>query len=252
MVPPDSLLKVWRLFDGFPMETLTKAWFYNQPSGRRQRTVREMIEHRNQFGTSGNCFDLAIWLLHELKDAGIEAHAIGSDFGTPEAHVGVLAYVDGYRYLCDLGDQWILPILIDSSSSDFITEPVSGFFPAANVQVCSASTDFEITYQRPNGKISRQQYSLSKITDDELFEAGHFSQNLLSPPLCEMRIHSEDEVQHWEFYNWASFLSTNAGLFHDSPLTLNEEWSERIYSRTGISPAVVNEALDLYAFIFKK
>lgn len=211
-----------------------------------------MIEHRNQFGTSGNCFDLAIWLLHELKDAGIDAHAIGSEFGTPEAHVGVLAYADGNRYLCDLGDQWILPILIDSSSSNFSNEPVSGFFPAANVQVSSSATDCEITYHRPNGKISRQHYSLSKITDEELFEAGHYSQNLLSPPLCEMRIQSEVEVQHWEFYNWASFLSTNAGLFPDSPCTSNEEWSERIYRKTGISPAVVGQALDLYASTFKK
>ncbi|WP_231689637.1 hypothetical protein [Bacillus sp. FJAT-27245] len=250
MIPPHSLLNVWRLFDDFPMETLTKAWVYNQPSGPRQRTVREMIEHRNQFGTSGNCFDLAIWLLHELKDAGIEAHAIGSDFGTPEAHVGVLAYVDGYRYLCDLGDQWILPVLIDHSSSDFVSEPVSGFFPAANVQISSSATDCEITYHRPSGKISRQLYSLNKISDDELFEAGHYSQNLLSKPLCEMRIRTGDEVQHWEFYNWSSFLSTNAGLFHDSPCTSNEKWSERIFSKTGISPSVVRQALDYYSKLF--
>ncbi|WP_253702028.1 hypothetical protein [Bacillus sp. FJAT-27445] len=247
MIPPDSLLKVWSLFDDFPMETLTKAWVYNQPSGPRQRTVREMIEHREQFGTSGNCFDLAIWLLHELNSAGIEAHAIGSDFGTPEAHVGVLAYIDGYRYLCDLGDQWIRPILIDSSSPDFVSEPVSGFFPAANVQVSSSPTDCKITYHRPNGKISRQHYSLSKITEEELFEAGNSSQNSFSKPLCEMRIRNEDEVQHWEFYNWSSFISTNAGLFHDSPLISNEEWSARIFSRTGISPAVVRQALEFYS-----
>lgn len=59
---PQPIRKVWNQFDGFPMESLTKAWFYQQPSGPRQRTVDEMVALRQQYGTGGNCFDLAIWL----------------------------------------------------------------------------------------------------------------------------------------------------------------------------------------------
>ena len=116
------------------METLTKAWLYETDRGRRQRTVSEMVDDRLQFGTSGNCFDLAVWLLHAFEIAGIDAYAIGHDLLTPNAHVAVLAVDNGYRYLCDLGDQWIAPILIDSASADFTRQPVSGFVTGGRVK----------------------------------------------------------------------------------------------------------------------
>ncbi|EQD47410.1 hypothetical protein B1B_12352, partial [mine drainage metagenome] len=73
------------------METLTKAWLYHEPGGPRQRTATQIAAHRKDHGTGGNCFDLAIWLLDEFARAGVQAHAIGHDFFTPEAHVAVLA-----------------------------------------------------------------------------------------------------------------------------------------------------------------
>src|SRR4029453_1755746 len=115
MVAADAILRVWRKFDRFPMETLTKVWFYKQNTAKKQREVSLMKEHYAQYGITGNCFDLTIWLLHEFENEGIEAYSVGHDLGTPDAHVAVIAKDEkGNRYFCDLGDQWLNPIQIES------------------------------------------------------------------------------------------------------------------------------------------
>lgn len=114
---PHEILAVWKRFDPFPMETITKAWLLKHFPSKGQRTVEEMIDHRSKTQASGNCFDLAIWLIHEFKLAALDAYAVGENLGTPEAHVGVIAHDRaGRRYLCDLGDLWIQPIAIDEPS----------------------------------------------------------------------------------------------------------------------------------------
>ena len=123
----DAILRVWHQFDAVPMETLTKAWLSRAEGGPRQRSTSEIVAHRNDYGTGGNCFDLAIWLLDEFARMGVRAHAIGHDFFTPKAHVAVLAYDGQDRYLCDLGDQWLQPIQVDAN----LREPVAEYFPAA-------------------------------------------------------------------------------------------------------------------------
>lgn len=45
MFAPDAILRTWRRFDAFPMETLTKAWFYHQGGDQKQRNVSMMKEH---------------------------------------------------------------------------------------------------------------------------------------------------------------------------------------------------------------
>lgn len=246
MKVPDAILNVWNAFYDFPMETITKAWLYQQSSGSRQRSVSEMVEHRHEYGTSGNCFDLAIWLLHEFQRAGVRAHAIGHDFFAPEAHVAILAYEGEQRYLCDLGDQWISPILIDYPRGEFV-EPMSGFFPAAKVQINTTGSDCVVTYHRPSGKISRQSYSLDEIEYEELLRAGQHSQRLLRKPLCEMRIPFEGEIAHWEFYNWSSFLSTDSFLHNEPPASSTDEWCDRIHAHTGISRHVIAQSLGVYS-----
>ena len=72
MNAPPEILAVWNKFHDFPMETLTKAWFYSRSGDKKQRTVALMKEHKAQYGITGNCFDLAIWLLDEFKRDGIE------------------------------------------------------------------------------------------------------------------------------------------------------------------------------------
>lgn len=248
MLAPNHIITTWRKFDHFPMETLTKAWFYQKGTNKKQRSVSLMKEHREEYGITGNCFDLAIWLLNEFKKDGITAYPIGQHFKTERAHVAVVALdEEGKRYLCDLGDQWLNPILIDSDSEDYTDEMLSGFFPAAKVQVKSTKHEVEVHYHRPNGKMSQQRYDVTPLDETLFLEAAEFSQHLIKPrPLLECRVPYKTETAHWEFCNWESFLSTSEGLFHDKNVTTIEEWAERIHSKTGYHKQLLTDALHLY------
>lgn len=244
---PHSILSVWKIFDRFPMETLTKAWYYDKAGTKKQRDVSLMKEHRAQYGIAGNCFDLAIWLLHEFKEAGIQAYPVGHDLKTPSAHAAVVAVdEEGRRFLCDLGDQWLQPILIDSKARDF-TRKNKRIFPAADVQVSSESGQLEIIYHRPNGKISQQSYDTDPVELNSFLEAAERSQNSIYPKaLLEQRLLYKNETAHWEFYNWKSFLSTTEGLYHDVPAESIEEWAARIHEKTGYDIEILIEALGFY------
>lgn len=248
MLPPQSILNVWRKFDGFPMERLTKLWFYHQCNSKKQRDVSLMREHRSQYGISGNCFDLAIWLLDELHKEKISAYPIGYDLFTEDAYVAVIALDDsGSRYLCDLGDQWINPILVNTESEDYTDETLDGFFPGANVQILPNRSDLEILYYRPNGKVSKQKYNPDPINIDHFLQAAEYSQNLITPkPLLECRIPYKNEIAHWEFYNWKSFLSTREGLFHEPKLNSVEEWAHKINEVTGYDMGFLFSVLEQY------
>ena len=207
-----------------------------------------MREHREQFGMSGNCFDLAIWLLDEFIKDGVEAYPIGHGIDTEDAHVAVMAVNEkGQRYLCDLGDQWIEPILIDTASEDFSSERLSGFFPGAEVQVGDNELGVEVVYHRPNGKASKQTYHTEPIEMEAFLKAAEFCQNMIHPnPLVEVRVPFKSEIAHWEFYNWESFLSTSEGLRVDAKLEQVEEWAERIHRRTGYSKEILQDVLWKY------
>ncbi|MFE4524164.1 hypothetical protein ACFRCQ_18960 [Cytobacillus firmus] len=245
---PHSILSVWKIFDRFPMETLTKAWYYDKAGTKKQRDVSLMKEHRAQYGIAGNCFDLAIWLLHEFKEAGIQAYPVGHELQNSSGHAAVVAVdEEGRRFLCDLGDQWLQPILIDSKARDFTPEKISGFFPAADVQVSSESGQLEIIYHRPNGKISQQSYDTDPVELNSFLEAAERSQNSIYPKaLLEQRLLYKNETAHWEFYNWKSFLSTTEGLYHDVPAESIEEWAERIHQKTGYNREFLIESLGFY------
>ncbi|WP_422121938.1 hypothetical protein DHX103_08900 [Planococcus sp. X10-3] len=248
MKASQEILAVWRQFDGFPMDTLTKAWVYSKDWQPKQRDVRTMKRHRAEYGVTGNCFDLAIWLLDAFKEAGVEAYPIGRELGTEDAHVGVLA-VDrnGRRFLCDLGDQWLQPILIDAEDAAYTDEKLPGYFPAAEVQVMPDGDVFKVVYHRPNGKFSTQVYSYLPVPMEAFLAAAEISQNNVYPkPLVEVRIPWEIEIAHWEFFDWKSFLSTSKGLVEDPPLATIEEWVERIYEKTGYDRTVLKESLEFY------
>lgn len=244
----ESILKTWRKFNDFPMETLTKAWYFGLGTEKKQRDVPLMREHREQYGMSGNCFDLAIWLLDELKKDSVEAYPIGHGLDTEDAHVAVMAVNEkGQRYLCDLGDQWIAPILIDTDSEDFSSERLSGFFPGAEVQVRDHEMGIEVVYYRPNGKASKQTYHTEPIEMEIFLKAAELCQNMIHPnPLVEVRVPFKSEIAHWEFYNWESFLSTSEGLKTEAKLEKVEEWAERIHLRTGYNKEILQEVLWKY------
>ncbi|PSL40252.1 hypothetical protein B0H99_10528 [Planomicrobium soli] len=248
MKAPEEILAIWKRFDDFPMETFTKAWFYSKAEGKRQRSIALMKAHREQYGISGNCFDLAIWLLEEFTQAGIKAYPVGSHLNTEDGHVGLVAEdASGRRYLCDLGDLWLQPILIDADNPAFTKERQTGFFPAAEVEVLPKPGGVEIVYHRPNGKQSRQSYETDPVPLDFFMEAAEFSQNHVYPkPLFEKRIPYKNEIAHWEFDDWKSFLSTSEGLFPEEPLSTTEEWAERICQRTGADKEFLIETLEIY------
>ena len=247
--PPD-ILRVWKRFDDIPMETLTKAWWYRKCEGTpQQRSVEQMKEHRNRLGCGGNCFDLAIWLLHAFDAAGVRAHAVGHDLQTPNAHVAVVAFdEDGYGYLCDLGDQWLQPILVDPRAPSFTTAFQAGFFAGAHVSVSEQDDDLLVRYRRPNGKESRQRYDLRPIAPEQLMEAADQVQRLLRHPLVEVRrVHpATGLVGHWEFSGGVCRWSLDVGLIVEDGPTHLADWVRRIHEMTGIAPQVIETALEVY------
>lgn len=248
MLAPKEILHVWNQFKHFPMERFTKIWVANKEPEKRQRTVVQMKEHYEKYNITGNCFDLAIWLLDEFRQHGIQAYAVGHDIMTEEAHVAVVAEdAQGIKYLCDLGDQWIQPICVDAKSDTFHPNDCEGFFPGATIQVIPGEVEVTILYKRPNGKVSKQIYNLQPIDDETLLEAAEISQRTLSKaPLLECRLYEGEMVVHWEFYNWKSFSSSIYGLVYDEPLHTVEEWAERIHQKTGYPIAFLLEVLNYY------
>lgn len=248
MEAPEEILSVWQQFDDFPMETLTKAWYYQRSDEKKQRSVELMKQHRTQYGITGNCFDLAIWLLAAFDGAGVKAYPVGRELGTEQAHAAIMAEDrDGRRFLCDLGDQWIQPILVDVDRQEFKRESLSGFFPGAEVQVKPTDKGIEVIYYRPNGKQSNQLYTIEPVDRADFLEAAEYSQRHIHPePLLEVRLREHDETVHWEFDNWKSFLSTSTGLYPDSPIELLEEWVERIHDKTQYDREFLVESLSFY------
>ncbi|MCU9614660.1 hypothetical protein OEV98_14040 [Caldibacillus lycopersici] len=250
MIPPNEIMTTWKKFNHFPMDTLTKAWFFQKGTEKKQRDVSLIKEHYQQYRITGNCFDLAIWLLDEFKKDGITAFPIGHHIGTDHAHVAVIALDEhGHRYLCDLGDQWINPILIDEDSNQFTNEKMAGYFPGALIQVKPERHSVTIHYHRPNNKTSSQNYLLDRMEINEFFQAAEHCQQVIRPkPLVECRLPLESEIAHWEFYDWDSFLSTTTGLIHEPKLDCIEDWATRINKKTGYDLAFLQDALSLYKF----
>ncbi len=248
MHAPTEILHVWNGFKHFPMERFTKIWVANKKLEQRQRTVAQMREHYEKYNITGNCFDLAIWLLDELRQQGIKAYAVGHDMMTEKAHVAVVAEdTEGFKYLCDLGDQWIQPICVDAASDAFHTNDCEGFFPGATIQVVPSEGETTILYKRKNGKVSKQTYDLQPIDDDTLLLAAEMSQRTLSEePLFECRLYDGNRVEHWEFYNWQSFSSSMNGLVYDEPLDTIEEWAARIQEKSGYPIEFLIEVLSYY------
>ncbi|MEK3763365.1 hypothetical protein [Solibacillus sp. FSL K6-4121] len=247
MQAPKNIMNVWNQFKHFPMETLTKVWYAKQKPLKYQRSVTLMKQHYKQHKITGNCFDLAIWLLDELNHNNIEAYAVGRNLFNEKAHIAVIAIDENnYKYLCDLGDQWIQPICVDINSPLFHSEECIGFFPGAKIQVQHQDNNVEIFYKRPSGKISKQVFSLNPIDENQLLEAAEFSQRLIKPyPLLECRQY-ENEVIHWEFYNFRSFSSSMKGLAEEDELLTVREWATKIQEKTGYTYEILLEVLSYY------
>lgn len=238
-----DILEIWRKFNDFPMETITKGWHSRISLGEKQRTVELMKLHREQYGTSGNCFDLSIWLIDEFRKNNLDCYAIF----TPHSHVAVVVVnEEGNKYLCDLGDQWIEPVLIERQHEEYTEEFLEGFFPGTQIRLKVLSDHLVVTYRRPNGKDSKQRFDLTPVSDNELLAAGEITQRKLSTPLVEKRLFLEDQVAHWEFDNYTSFTSYQTGREEEVQLDSIEEWADRISRMSGINEEVVLKSLKVY------
>lgn len=247
MHAPSEIKEVWQRFDDKPMDTLMKLWWSKQYDGGTQRPVSLIKEHFAQYGVAGNCVDLSLWLIEEFRNAGIEAYGITDDVDAERAHIAVIAIgLNGHRYLCDLGDQWIQPIAIDEdlvNKRDFI----DCFFPAAKVNIVSDGYKTVISYLRSNGKISTSVYETTPLDDALLWKISERVQRVFrKSPLVEIRVPIEGEIAHWEFDNWTSFLSTSQNLFIEESSLNIEEWIERINVRTGMGIEFLRDALRYY------
>lgn len=250
MRAPEPIRHLYAGLAGIPMETLTKAWWWEQCGGRpRQRSRAEMEAHRRRCGTGGNCFDLALWLLELAREAGLPAYAVGHGFQTEEAHAAVVVQdAGGAEYLCDPGDLWLQPVLVTPEAPGFATGFHPGFFPAAAVSIERTGRHLLVRYRRPNGKVGAQQYDLTPVGKADFLDACHHSQNLLRHSLVEQLLPypKTGEVGHWEYDTGRSFWSLETGLIEEPPCDSVEGWALRITERTGIAPEISRAALRIY------
>lgn len=240
-----EILNVWRRFDSFPSETLTKAWFLKHASFLGQRNLQQIREHRRLYGASGNSFDLAIWLIDELRNAGIEAHGIGSDLGTPQAHAAVVALgADGRRYLCDLGGQWLRPYPLDHEDLRQAPEGDDGFVVGARIRIVEtrgSSVHFEKV--QPDGERAANIYDLRRISDSSLFEAGHDAQSRPGPAIVKMRLFDRPDPAEWVFEKGAGFIRSSSGTKPEPAAASLMDWCFRIEEKTGMAAPYVEECL---------
>ncbi|MDO3411172.1 hypothetical protein QWJ34_15510 [Saccharibacillus sp. CPCC 101409] len=243
----EEILGVWKRFDDVPMETLTKAWLHARGEQFELRSVERMREQREEFGTSGNCFDLAYWLMDELRADGIECYPVGSGFGSASAHAAVIAVgSDGKRYLCDLGDQWVQPVLVDLDGEDYTEDLLKGFVAGMGISVKSDGRQAQIRFRRAGGREHRKTFNLRPADEAEFAEAAAYSQRLLRFALAERRFRLDGHTVCWEYDRGRSHVNTDCGLYYESAPLGDETWSQRISRRTGLAEAVVRTALDVY------
>lgn len=243
-----ALLSVWRRFARVPTETFTKIWWNERCGGLpRQRTVTEMIAHRREFGTGGNCFDLALWLCHDLQQSGIPARIVGHDLCAAHAHVAVIAgEAHSGEFLCDIGDQWLQPILISPDCQGFSTGWHTGFFAGREVRIDTEGRSLAVAY-RHKGKVASRRFDPAAVEGSALDQACHYSQNLVRNPICELLLpYQSGEVEHWEYDNNQSFWGLSSGAVYEAQCATQAEWAERISQRSGMSVELIRTAFQLY------
>ena len=240
MYAPAPLLAVWNPFATLPCETFTKGWWYGRSQGdARQRGVPEMIEHRARFGGAGNCFDLALWLMHLFEEAGIDARPLACHWGTSDAHVAVLATVaTGEEFLCDPGDCWITPVLAESND-----EWRRGFFPGREIRTRRLEDVFEVDCRRGDGEVCIERYPLAHRSNAEFAEACRHSQNLLRRPFCEclLRHQGTGELSLWEYDRGRSYYNLFEQRDYEPTRSGAAAWQLHITERSGLGAVLIRE-----------
>lgn len=242
MIPP-SIMQVWDRFAEVPCETFTKGWWFRACRGApTQRTVAQLRAHRAAHGAGGNCFDLAFWLLHDLRAHGLAARIIARDLFEYDAHVAVLVEAEGAEFLCDLGDQWLRPVRTTS-------DPAwrEGHVPGRAIRVRSTATQLDIDCRNAAGEIYVEHYDRTPVDDERFLRACDQSQRLLRRPFCEILRPVEGGRQLWIYDREATYVVGADGERQDEPACpTRAEYVARIARVTGLAPALIEEGFAAY------
>jgi hypothetical protein len=242
---PSSITQVWDRFANVPCETFTKGWWFRTCCGEpTQRTVAQMREHRVAYGAGGNCFDLALWLLHDLREHGLVAWIISRDLLQYDAHVAVLVKAEGAEFLCDLGDLWLRPV---HATGDPVW--LDGHVAGRSIRVRSTDEQLEIDCRNTAGEIYVEHYDRT-LVDDELFlRACHQSQRLLRRPFCQI-LRPRPVTggrQLWGYDREATYVIGEDGRFHHEPsCKTRAEYIARIAVVTGLTLPLIEEGFAAY------
>lgn len=265
MQAPEPILDVWRQFANVPAESLTYQWWRRTAAGSAlQRSVPLMEEHHARYGSGGDAFDLAIWLLAKFHAAGILADPVAppSDID-PDKTSDAIAVVAkdryGRRYFCDLSEQWIQPILVSVRNPDFTPEFLSGFDPGAEVSVevvekrCTITRrirvdeSFETNSDEPY-VYERRVFDLAGIPPEELIErAENAASRTRTQPWLRRLLYREDGG--WGVWCWTpegACWRSPSGMVEQPISMINahaDQWAEEIATRSGLAQEIVVGAL---------
>lgn len=269
MQAPEPILDVWRQFADVPAESLTYQWWRRTAAGSAlQRSVALMEEHHAQYGSGGDAFDLAIWLLAKFHEAGILADPVAPPPDVdPDKTSDAIAVVAkdrfGRRYFCDLGEQWIQPILVSTRNPDFTPEFLSGFDPGAEVSIevvekrCTITRRIRVDERTGANRhdpyvYERRVFDLRGIPPEELIErAENAARRRRTQPWLRRLIYREDG-------GWGVWCWTPQGACWRLPSGVVEEpmdmaggnaelWVDAIATRSGLAPEIVVGALAEWA-----
>ena len=239
MDAPPAVMSVWRRFAGVPCETFTKGWWFRRCGGQpRQRTVEQLREHRRTYGAGGNCFDLAYWLLHDLRDEGLAARIVSRDLLEYDAHVAVVVELSGCAYLCDPGDLWYQPVRAADHPAW-----LDGYVPGRSIRIRCSDEALEVDCRDEAGSVRVERYDTTRIDDELFLRACDRSQNLLRRPFCQLlRPHpTTGALELWGYDREQTYVSGSRGHVDEPRCRTRADWVARIAATTGMAPTLISE-----------
>jgi hypothetical protein len=203
-----------------------------------------MREHRVAYGAGGNCFDLAFWLLHDLREQGLVASIISRDLLQYDAHVAVLVEAEGAEFLCDLGDLWLRPVRTTSDPAW-----LDGHVAGRSIRVRSTNEQLEIDCRNSAGEVHVEHYDRTHVDDERFLRACNQSQRLLRRPFCQILWPHPSTAgrQLWGYDREATYVVGDDGRLHYEPACRTREESiARIAMMTGLTLPLLEEGFAAY------
>lgn len=256
MRAPEPVLRIWRSLVGVPAENLSHRWWRAREAGEaKQRSVPLLEKHRAEWGTGGDSYDLTIWLMAKYQAAGFLADAVQPPADVDDRSPLAVMVKDplGRRYLCDLNEPWLEPVLVSPRSYDFSPGFHSGFHPEGDVRVEVEEKRCRITLRRAGGGpvFGERIFELRAIPPELLVERAETDPERTRPDrLAVRRLARHPETGAWGVWffaatgdAWRSGWRLPSGLIDEPPCRGLEAWVERVSERSGIAAEIVEEVL---------